>query len=108
MHIIARPAIEAAKRNHPNAAIWLDVWWNIAGKSKWSRLADVRVNYPHTDEVGSCLIFNVCGNHYRLICGMSYANERSGGTLFVKHFLTHAEYDKKRWCKDCEFPEKPK
>lgn len=31
---------------------------------------------------------------------MSYANEWADGTLLVKHFLTHAEYDKK-WCIDC-------
>jgi len=24
------------------------------------------------------------------------------GTLFVKHFLTHAEYDKNTWKRDCE------
>ena len=23
------------------------------------------------------------------------------GTLLVKHFLTHGDYDKKKWCKDC-------
>jgi len=23
------------------------------------------------------------------------------GTLLVKYFLTHDEYDKNKWCKDC-------
>lgn len=31
----------------------------------------------------------------------TYANRWTDGTLLVKHFLTHAEYDKNKWCKDC-------
>jgi len=64
MHIIARPAIEAAKQRYPKAASWLDDWWAAASKAAWSRLADVRMLYPLTDEVGQCLVFNACGNDY--------------------------------------------
>jgi mRNA interferase HigB len=108
MHIVARPAIAAAKQRYPNAASWLDDWWVAASKAAWTRLADVRAIYPEADEVGQCLVFNACGNDYRLICRMTYANEWADGTLLVKHFLTHAEYDKKKWCKDCIPPGKEK
>lgn len=33
----------------------------------------------------------------RLIVGYIYADESKGGTLFVKDFLTHAQYDQGRW-----------
>lgn len=108
MHIIARPAIEAAKQRYPQAASWLDDWWAAASKAAWSRLAGVRVLYPLTDKVGQCLVFNACGNDYRLICRMTYANRWTDGTLLVKHFLTHGDYDKKNWCKDCIPPRKGK
>jgi mRNA interferase HigB len=108
MHLIARPAIEAAKQRYPKATSWLDDWWATASKAAWSRLADVRVLYPRADEVGQCLVFNACGNDYRLICRMTYANRWTDGTLLVKHFLTHADYDQKKWCKDCIPPEKEK
>lgn len=101
MHILARPAIDAAKRRYPRAAAWLDDWWRTADRATWSRLAEVRTVYPDTDEVGQCLVFNACGNDYRLICRMTYANPWTGGTLLVKHFLTHSEYSKNKWCKDC-------
>jgi mRNA interferase HigB len=101
MHIIARPAIEVAKRKYPKAASWLDLWWVTASRVAWARLAEVRVLYPSADEVGQCLIFDACGNDYRLICRVTYANQWTPGTLLVKHFLTHADYDKKHWCKDC-------
>ncbi len=38
-----------------------------------------------------------------MIVGVYYARpEDTGtGTLYVKHFLTHAEYDRGDWKKDC-------
>jgi mRNA interferase HigB len=101
MHIIARPAIAEAKQRYPKTRPWLDAWWVAASRATWTRLMEVRDVYPDSDEVGHCLVFNVCGNDYRLICRMSYANQWTDGTLLVKHFLTHADYDKKKWCKDC-------
>ncbi len=101
MHIIARPAIQAAKARYPKAVAWLDGWWTAAGKATWTRLADVRVSYPTADEVGQCLVFDGCGGDYRLICRVTYANQWNHGTLLAKHFLTHGDYDKSKWCKDC-------
>ena len=39
------------------------------------------------------VVFNVCGNTYRLICAMHYDT----GKVFLLRFLTHAEYGKDRW-----------
>ena len=39
------------------------------------------------------VVFNVCGNTYRLICAMRYDTDK----VFLLRFLTHAEYDKDRW-----------
>lgn len=102
MHIISRPAIRAAAKRHPDAAAWLDNWWKVAGGELWESLSDVRAVYPATDQVGCCLVFDVRGNKYRLICRVIWANEWQRGTLFVKNFLTHAEYDKNFWKDDCE------
>ena len=105
MHIIARPLINAATQRHPRARPWLATWWRVASKSRWTRLADVRLAYHDADEVGQCLVFNVCKNDFRLICRVTYANRWTDGTLLVKHFLTHSAYDKNKWCKDCTPPE---
>ena len=79
--------------------------WRVAGKSRWTRLSDVRLSYRDADEVGQCLVFNACPNDFRLVCRVTYANRWTDGTLLVKHFLTHSEYDKHKWCKDCIPPE---
>ena len=101
MNVIARPAIDDAIQQHADAKSWLNAWWKVAKKEQWTSLHDVREVYPAADQVGGCLIFNACGNSYRLIVGVVYADETKGGTLFVKHFLTHAEYDKDNWKGDC-------
>jgi mRNA interferase HigB len=101
MNVISRPTIRAAQQRHPDARDWLDAWWRIAKAARWQSLHDVRQTYPQTDQVGQCLVFDARGNKYRLIVGVLYATEDKGGTLFVKHFLTHAEYDKDTWKEDC-------
>jgi len=72
-----------------------------ATKAGRESLHDVRVVYPSADQVGGCLVFNACGNKYRLIVGLKYADQVQWGTLWFKHFLTHAEYDKAQWKGDC-------
>jgi mRNA interferase HigB len=101
MNVISRPAIDEAIRRHPDAELWLNAWWKVAKREQWENLQHVRETYPKTDQVGSCLIFDVKGNAFRLIVGVRYSSLTRGGTLFVKHFLTHAEYDRDDWKKDC-------
>jgi mRNA interferase HigB len=102
MHTIARPTLNAAMKRHPSAAAWLKHWWKVAGTERWQNLQAVRGAYPATDQVDCCLVFDVRGNRYRLICQVTYANQWQRGTLLVKHFLTHAEYDKDAWQEDCK------
>lgn len=101
MNVISRPAIREAQRRHPDATDWLENWWQVAKLARWQSLHDVRVTYPATDQVGQCLVFNVRGNKYRFIVRVKYASEGRGGTLFIKHLLTHAEYNKGLWKGDC-------
>lgn len=58
----------------------------------------MRRDYPHADAAtvasGNVVtIFNVAGNKYRLIVAIRYAY----GFIYIRDFLTHAEYDKGRW-----------
>ena len=102
MHIIARPLVKQAARAYPDARGWLHAWWVVASRARWENLAEVRKAYGTTDQVDCCLVFNVRGNRYRLVVRVTYANAWQRGTLLVKHVLTHAEYDKDLWRKDCK------
>jgi mRNA interferase HigB len=44
---------------------------------------------------GALAVFNIKGNHYRLIVRVEFPRQR----LFIKEFLTHAEYNKGAWKK---------
>ncbi len=103
MNVIARPALDEAIRRHSDTETWLNAWWKTARREQWTSLGHVRETYPRADQVDSCLVFDVLGNRYRMIVGVRYASATRGGTLFVKHFLTHAEYDKDTWRKDCKY-----
>jgi mRNA interferase HigB len=100
MNVISRPAILVAAQRHPQAAEWLNAWWKVAKSQQWTNLSDVRAVYPSADQVGGCLIFDA-PKGCRLVVGVMWADETKNGTLFVKHFLTHAEYDKDKWKKGC-------
>ena len=99
MHIIARPAIATAKRRHPQSSNWLGNWWRTASRAAWRSLHDVRGDYPAADQVGDCLVFDSPGAR-RLICIVHYATDERQGTLYVRYFLTHAEYDRDDWKND--------
>lgn len=102
MHVISRKAIYSAIERHSDAEEWLNRWWQHASKARWESLQDVRINYPAADQVRCCLVFNAKGNKYRLICRVTYADDHQRGTLLVKYFLTHSEYDKDAWKEDCD------
>ena len=98
MNVISRVAIERAKQAHPHCRQWLDNWWRVAKAAHWHSLQEVRRSFPSADQVGGRLVFDA-PEAKRLIVGVSYASHHPprGGTLFVKHFLTHAEYDLGTW-----------
>ena len=93
MHVISRKRLKeaAVKRSELEAA--LDAWFRIAKRADWKNLADVRKTYSSADAVGRWTVFNIKGNRYRLITENNYAF----GRIYVRHVLTHAEYDKGDW-----------
>jgi mRNA-degrading endonuclease HigB of HigAB toxin-antitoxin module len=37
-----------------------------------------------------------------LIVRITFARAATNGTVYVKHVLTHKDYDKNQWIKDCQ------
>jgi mRNA interferase HigB len=101
MNVISRNAIRQAAARHPAGANWLAGWFATAKRARWANLHEVRSDFPSADQVGRCLVFNAPQGR-RLISRVVYADQHQNGTLFVKDYLTHAEYDKERWKGACE------
>ena len=93
MHIISRKKLLEAALEHHDLSGPLDIWYRIAKKAGWRNLMEVRLTFPTADAVGRFTIFNIKGNAYRLITEINYRT----GRIFLRHVLTHAEYDKGAW-----------
>jgi len=92
LNVISRRGLfeRAAKNSDARAA--LQVWYDTAVQADWSSLDEVRAPFPATDMVADLAIFNIRGDHYRLIVRMVFRYRR----IYIKEFLAHAEYDEGR------------
>jgi mRNA interferase HigB len=93
MHVISRKKLKEAAGRHEELTGPLDAWFRIAKKASWRSLADVRRTFSSADAVGKWTIFNVKGNQYRLVAEINYMF----GRVYIRHVLTHAEYDRGGW-----------
>ena len=93
MHIISRKKLKDAASRHADVEGPLDGWFRISKKAEWKSLADVRRTFSSADAVGKWTVFNIKGSRYRLIAEINYVF----GRIYIRHVLTHAEYDLGRW-----------
>jgi mRNA interferase HigB len=93
--VISKRGLSERAEKFPDAKVPLQVWLEAAKEAEWKSLADIRYSFPGTDMVGFLAIFNIKGNHYRLIVRMEFRTQR----IYIKEFLTHAEYSKEKWKK---------
>jgi mRNA interferase HigB len=95
MRVISKKRLRVFWTIYPIAKIPLDNWFRIAKKGDWSKFAEVKATFGSVDQVGKYLVFNIGGQKYRLICEINYQRH----TVFVRHVLTHAEYNDGAWKK---------
>ncbi|QOV92447.1 type II toxin-antitoxin system HigB family toxin [Humisphaera borealis] len=98
MRVISRRRLREFWDRHPPAEQSLKNWYALTRKAQWQSIADVRRTFPHADAVTlDCrkvvTIFNVAGNHYRLVVDILYQKK----VVYVKVVLTHADYDSEPW-----------
>lgn len=96
MHVITRSALTQFWESHPNAEPALRTWYKLTAQAQWSSFVDVRRTFPSADLVSKFTVFNVGGNNYRLIALVDFTYQK----VFIRHVLTHAEYDKEAWKND--------
>lgn len=98
MRIITRRRLGEFAARYVDAAVPLAAWARIVRAARWQNLDELRLTYPHADDVRvdsdrKVTVFNIKGNRYRLITAIHYDRQR----VFIMRFLTHAEYNKNRW-----------
>ncbi|MEH1917667.1 type II toxin-antitoxin system HigB family toxin [Nostoc sp.] len=96
MHIISRARLVEFWEKHSNAQTSLRLWYKLTSVAEWQNLVELRQTFPSADQVGNFTVFNISGNNYRLITLVDYKCQK----VFIRHILTHAEYDKDEWKND--------
>lgn len=95
MRVFSLSTLRAFWTKHPDAENPLRAWLKAARKASWKSFADAKSTCGSADQVGRCLVFDIGGNKFRLIVVLGR------GRVFIKHVLTHPEYDREAWKKDC-------
>ena len=74
----------------PEAESALRTWWDTVRAADWRNFSEVRQTYNSASYVDLYTIFNIKGNHYRLVTYIDFERR----LVVMKWFGTHAEYDK--------------
>ena len=91
MKVFGRDKLIDFYQKHANVKKALDAWFNEAEGAEWKTPQDIKNRYRSADFLaGNKVIFNIKGNHYRLVVKVRYQN----GIAVVEWVGTHAEYDK--------------
>jgi len=98
VRIIKEAFLLQAAKAHPKAARYLETWRRVVRETEWRSLAEVRRTYPSTDAARvksgpQVLVFNVCGNDFRLVVAAHFNRQ----IIYTLLLMTHAEYSKDAW-----------
>lgn len=93
MRVISKRKLRDFWEKHPKAEPPLEEWYQFARHADWEKFSDVRSSFNAADQVGRLTVFNIGGNKYRLIAAIHF----NRGIVYIRHVLTHKEYDKGKW-----------
>lgn len=98
MRIISRKKIIDFCQRHGKEQVSLNAWYVAVKNSSFETFIELRRTFPSADLVSigkgkKLTVFNIGGNNVRLIAAIHYNTQK----LYIRHILTHAEYDKDRW-----------
>lgn len=69
----------------------MQAWRKIIESRQFANFADIKRAFNAVDKPGDYYIFDVGGNKYRIIAGISFSHQK----LYIRHVFTHEEYN--RW-----------
>jgi mRNA interferase HigB len=95
MHVISRKALRQFWERYPNSKSSLLRWFKIMYRGDFTNFNELRGTFPSANKVGDLIVFNIGGNKYRLIASIHF----NRGKVYIRHILTHSEYDKGAWKK---------
>ena len=75
---------------HIDSEETLKTWYKEASKATWTNPSDIKAEYAKAGILkNSRVVFNICGNKYRLIIKINYKRQ----WVFIRFIGTHNDYD---------------
>ena len=102
MRVISRRPLRDFWELHPQAEAPLCAWYRVMEQTRFADFNAIKAAFPATDYVAPFTIFDIGGNKFRLITAIHH----NTGLVYVRHVLTHPEYDK--WSDDKRRRKRPK
>ena len=93
MHVSTKKRITEARKLHFECASALSAWLRIIENNEFKSFSDLKATFNSIDKFGNLYIFDICGNKLRLIAIIHFNRQK----LYIRHILTHKEYDKGKW-----------
>jgi mRNA interferase HigB len=90
MRVIAWKTLRIFSDHHPQARAALRAWYTLTRHAAWKTPADVRKTFNSADFVGSRVVFDIKGNHFRVVADLDYRRS----LVFIVWVGTHIEYDR--------------
>lgn len=91
MRIITYKRIKEFIMIYPTSEITLNFWYHTVAAKQWNSFSDLKQDFNSVDYVGNHrFVFNIKGNHYRLIAIISFNAKK----VYIRFIGTHSDYDK--------------
>ena len=91
MRVISKKRLRDFWGKHSDCEQQLKAWYQETSKAKWKDTLKIKKDYPTASFlVDNRIVFNIKGNHYRLIIKVNYDYQ----IVWIRFIGTHAEYDK--------------
>lgn len=91
MRVIAKKILREFWTRHPDCEQQLKAWYQEADTAQWKGPADIKRDYPAASILeNNRIVFNIKGNHYRLIVRINYHYQM----VWIRFIGTHAQYDR--------------
>lgn len=90
MRVIAKRALREYWEQNADCEQQLSAWYREASKAEWKSPNEIKEQYASASILkNSRVVFNICGNKYRLIVEINYPRK----WVFILFIGTHKEYD---------------
>lgn len=95
MRIISNRSISECWKSYPDAKNSLAIWEERIKNCECKKHQELLLIFPDADYIPNdnfkhLTVFNIKGNHYRLVVDIFF----NSGQIYVKWFGTHADYDR--------------